>query len=105
MAKTRAPKCHSQFSFLVSCHFGLEFQGHFTGGLKLVFNGRDLLLEAFLCLRVTHARGDLARVLRGEIEHQDGVVDFPLRLQLQTSDAGNQWGNIGAGARSGALRS
>jgi hypothetical protein len=47
----------------------------------------------------------LARVLRGAIEHEDGMEGFRARSRMKTCEAGNQMGNIGVRICRQALRS
>jgi len=80
-----------------------ELQGHVSGDLKQLFDDGDVLVEAPLHRRIGYPLGNLARMLRGEIEHENGVLDLSLRLRLQAREAAGQFGRIGFGGCKRAL--
>jgi hypothetical protein len=74
-----------------------ELQSHLPGDLKQPFDGRDMLVEIFPGRRTAHPHFDLARMLRGEVEHQDGAVDLSPRPRMQAGDARSKVRNIRIG--------
>lgn len=73
------------------------------GGLKRSFDGRYLVLDVFPCRRIRHPPCSPARMLRGEVEQQDRLLDFSFGLGLQAFQAGDQFGNVGVGGFRPAL--
>jgi len=78
-------------------------QCHLPGDLKQPFDGSDMLVEVFPGGRIAHPLFDLARMLRGEVEHEDGAVDLSARPRMQTGDAGSEVRDIGFGVGGMAL--
>jgi hypothetical protein len=63
--------------------FSAERPGWAPDLLKQLFYIRKMLVEV-LCQRgIAHDPRNLARLLRGEVEHQAGAADFVHRLRLQ----------------------
>jgi hypothetical protein len=81
-----------------------ELECHFPGDLKQPFDGRDVLAEVTPDRSAAHPFFDLARMLCGEAEHEDGAIDFSSRRRMQARDAGSEVRDIGVDARRLALR-
>jgi hypothetical protein len=75
-----------------------ELECHFPGDLKQPFDGRDVLAEVIPDRSAAHPFFDLARMLCGEAEHEDGAINFSSRLRVQAGDAGSEVRDIGVDA-------
>ena len=80
-----------------------ELQCHLPGDLKQPFDGRDMFVDVLPGGRAAHPFLDLPRMLCGEVEHEDGDVNFSSRLRMQAGDAGSEIRDIAVGARRLAL--
>ena len=80
-----------------------ELQCHLPRDLKQPFDGRNVLVEVLPDGRTAHPFFDLARMLGGEVEHEDGAINFSSSLRMQAGDAASQFGDSGFVARRRAL--